>query len=242
METDDYDMDTEDTPAAFSQPLPGGANEEGHAPSQADSGYASGSLPLSDHAYSQSSQDPPSHPPSTPPPPPAEHSAQLLPPPLATTTPPSIETPPTSTGSQETIIAGVFPLHPPPQLEQNGLQTGQKSSNVEQDSYQTGQDDLNVGQDSSKIGSAIPYLIPENMTLEQLHAKVCTCTCTCVYMYTIIIIIIGTEREGGKEGGRESMSCHTVVILCVVCMYMYMYVCTCIYVHSCAGEAAISRI
>ena len=29
-----------------------------------------------------------------------------------------------------------------------------------------------MGQDDTKIESAIPYLIPENMTLEQLHAKV----------------------------------------------------------------------
>lgn len=32
---------------------------------------------------------------------------------------------------------------------------------------------LSPGKDTQKIESAIPYLIPKDMTLEQLHAKVC---------------------------------------------------------------------
>ena len=66
METDDYDMDSEEVPAVHSQLLPGDTNEEGQPlPQRSDSGYASApsSLPLSEESQeSQPALPPPSSP------------------------------------------------------------------------------------------------------------------------------------------------------------------------------------
>ena len=86
METDDYDMDSEEVPTTSIQLLPSNSNEEGQSLSQrADSGYGSGpsSLPLSqERASSLGSQDTPSFqslpPPSTSLPAPCQESAAVM--------------------------------------------------------------------------------------------------------------------------------------------------------------------
>ena len=145
MDTDDYDMDSEEVPTADSQPLPSNSDNEGEPLLQrADSGYtsASASLPLSD----PNSLD---LPPSSLPPPDLETTSlmdhisplsQVTPPPVATPTP-LTEAPPSD-----------MAVNPPGPATEDAGQS--------------------VGQEASKIESAIPYLIPKDMTLEQLHAKV----------------------------------------------------------------------